>query len=55
MDKTTYIDSVRRLLDLDVRLLIQSHPRKPFEKGILLREEPREMMLASISLAKESQ
>jgi len=54
MDKDTYINSIKRLLDLDVRCLIQSHPRKPFEKGILIGEEPRKMMLASISLAEKT-
>jgi len=29
------------------------HPRKPFEKAILVEDEPRKMMLASISLAEE--
>jgi len=53
MDKDTYINSIKRLLDLNVRLLIQSHPRKPFEKAVLVNEEPREMMLASISLAEK--
>ena len=52
MDKDIYINSIKRLLDLDVKLLIQSHPHKPFEKGILVEEEPREMILASISLAE---
>ena len=53
MDKDVYINSIKRLLDLDVRLLIQSHPRKPVGKAILVGKEPREMMLASISLAEK--
>ena len=53
MDKKIYIESIKRLLNLDVKCLIQSHPRKPIEKGILLGEEPREMMLESISLAEK--
>jgi glyoxylase-like metal-dependent hydrolase (beta-lactamase superfamily II) len=55
MDKDIYIDSIKRLLSLNVRLLIQSHPRKPFEKAVLVKEEPREMMLSSISLAEKSE
>ena len=55
MDKDIYINSIKRLLDLNVRLLIQSHPRKPLGKGILVGEEPREMMLASISLAEKAE
>jgi glyoxylase-like metal-dependent hydrolase (beta-lactamase superfamily II) len=55
MDKDLYINSIKRLLDLDVNLLIQSHPRKPIEKGILVGEEPKQMMLASISLAEKAE
>ena len=54
MGKDMYITSIKKLLSLNIELLIQSHPRKPFEKAILIGEEPREMMLASISLAEES-
>jgi len=54
MDKDIYITSINRLLDLNVRFLIQSHPRKPFEKAVLVKEETREMMLASIAFAEES-
>jgi len=54
MDKDTYIDSLRRLLDLDVRRLIQSHPRIPFEKAVLTEDEPREAILANISMAEKS-
>ena len=55
MDKEIYINSIKKLLDLDVKLLIQTHPRKPLGKGILVGEEPREMMLASISLAEKTE
>ena len=54
MDKNIYINSLQRLLDLDVRLLIQSHPRVPFEKGVLVEDEPREALLTNISLAEKS-
>ena len=54
MGKDLYINSIKRLLDLDVNLLIQSHPRKPIEKGVLVGEEPKQMMLASISLAENA-
>jgi len=54
MDKNIYVKSIKRLLDLSVKRLIQSHPRKPFEKAILRKEEPREMMRASIALAEKS-
>ncbi len=55
MGKDLYIKSIKRLLDLDVNLLIQSHPRKPIEKGVLVGEEPKQMMLASISLAEKAE
>lgn len=54
MGKDLYIASIKRLLDLDVSRLIQSHPRKPIEKGVLVGDEPRQMMLASIALAEQS-
>jgi glyoxylase-like metal-dependent hydrolase (beta-lactamase superfamily II) len=54
MGKDLYINSIKRLLDLDVQQLIQSHPRKPIEKGVLVGDEPRQMMLASIALAEQS-
>ncbi len=53
MDKDIYINSLKGLLELDVRLLIQSHPRVPFEKGILTQDEAREAILANISLAEK--
>ena len=55
MGKEIYISSIKRLLDLDVKLLIQSHPHKPFEKAVLVKGEPRGMMLASISFAEKSE
>lgn len=55
MDSSIYIDSIKRLLDLDVNILIQSHPRNPVGKAILDRDEAREMMMASISLAENAQ
>ena len=54
MDKNIYLNSLRRLLDLEVKLLIQSHPRVPFEKGVLTEDEPRKAILGNISLAEES-
>ncbi len=51
MGKDMYINSIKKLLELNVRLLIQSHPRKPIEKAVLRGDEPRRMMMASISFA----
>jgi glyoxylase-like metal-dependent hydrolase (beta-lactamase superfamily II) len=55
MDTNVYLTSLNRLLDLDVRLLIQSHPRVPFTKAILTEDEPREAILANITLAETSE
>jgi glyoxylase-like metal-dependent hydrolase (beta-lactamase superfamily II) len=53
MDTNIYIDSIKRLLNLDVKCLIQSHPRYPVDKAILDSDEAREMMLTSIALAEK--
>ena len=54
MDKSVYINSLKSLLNLDIKLLIQSHPRKPFEKAILIDEEPINAIRANISIAEKS-
>lgn len=51
MKKDIYVNSIKKLLDLNVRLLVQSHPRKPFEKAVLNGDETRKMMMESISFA----
>lgn len=51
MNKDIYVNSIKKLLDLKVELLIQSHPRKPIEKAVLNGDEARKMMMASISFA----
>ena len=38
MDRDIYIRSIKRLMEMDVRLLIQSHPHKPLGKAILVGE-----------------
>jgi glyoxylase-like metal-dependent hydrolase (beta-lactamase superfamily II) len=53
MDKEIYISSLKKLLDLDTRLLIMSHPFKTLGKSILSRNGPKEMMDASIAIAEE--
>jgi glyoxylase-like metal-dependent hydrolase (beta-lactamase superfamily II) len=55
MDASIYIASIKRLLDFDINVLIQSHPRKPVGKAILDRAEAREMMMANIALAENVQ
>lgn len=52
MDKAIYINSLKRLLDLDIRVMIMSHPFKPLGKSILVGNEPKDMILASIDIAE---
>ena len=53
MDKNIYIESLRRLLELDVDLMLMSHPFKPPGKNILKGDEIREMIQASIGIAEK--
>jgi len=53
MDKEIYIDSLKKLLDLDTKVMIMSHPFKPLGKSILVVNEPEEMIRASIVIAKK--
>lgn len=52
MDKGIYIESLRKLLELDVDLMIMSHPFKPAGKNILKGDEIEEMIRASIGIAE---
>ncbi len=54
MGKDPYINSIKKLMQLDVKLLIQSHPREPIGKAILVDEEPKEQMRASIEFAEKA-
>ena len=51
MDKNIYIDSLRKLLELDVETMIMSHPFGPPGKDILRGDEPRQMFQDSIEIA----
>jgi glyoxylase-like metal-dependent hydrolase (beta-lactamase superfamily II) len=53
MDKNIYIESLRRLLELDVDLMLMSHPFKPAGKNILKGDEIGEMIRASIGIAEK--
>jgi len=46
-----YKGSLRKLLDLDIKDLIMSHPFKPLGKSILTGNEPKEMIQASMDIA----
>ena len=51
MDKNIYIESLKKLLDLDVELMVMSHPFDPPGKDILRGDEVRQMIEASIEIA----
>jgi len=51
MDKNIYIDSLKKLLELDVELMIMSHPFAPPGKDILRGDEAKQMIEASIEIA----
>ncbi len=53
MDKNIYISSLKKLLDLDIRVLVMSHPFKPLGKSTLTGNEPKEMIQASIDIAEK--
>jgi glyoxylase-like metal-dependent hydrolase (beta-lactamase superfamily II) len=52
MDKKIYISSLKKLLNLEIEALIMAHPFKPLGKSILVGEEPREMIYASLACAR---
>ena len=52
MDKEIYIESLKKLLDLDIRVMIMAHPFQPQGKSTLTGKEPEEMIRASISIAE---
>ena len=51
MDKNIYIDSLKKLLELDVELMIMSHPFAPAGKEILRGDEIKQMIETSIEIA----
>lgn len=53
MDKKIYINSLKKLLNLEIKVMIMSHPFKPLGKSILIGEEPGKMIRASISIAEK--
>jgi len=55
MDKEIYISSLRKLLDLEVEVMIMSHPFLPMGKSILTGYEPEKMIRASMSIAEKLQ
>ena len=54
MDKETYVTSLKKLLDISIKVLVMSHPFQPLGKCILTGNETKEMIQASIIIAKNS-
>jgi len=52
MDKHIYIESLQRLLGLEVETMVMAHPFGPMGKDILRGDEPRQMIEASIEIAQ---
>jgi glyoxylase-like metal-dependent hydrolase (beta-lactamase superfamily II) len=52
MDKAIYIHSLKKLLDLDIGVLVMSHPFKPLGKSILVGNDIKVMIGASIGIAE---
>lgn len=53
MDKEIYIRSLKKLLSLNIEVLVMSHPFKPLGKSILTGNETSEMIQASIGVAEK--
>lgn len=53
MNKEIYIESLKKLLNLNIRVLVMSHPFNPMGKCILTGKEPEEMIQASINIAEK--
>jgi len=53
MDKSIYISSLKKLSDLDIEVLVLSHPFKPLGKSIITGNEINEMIQASIGVAEK--
>ena len=53
MDKGIYIESLRKLLEMETDLMIMSHPFKPAGKNILRGNEIKEMIRTSIEIAEK--
>jgi glyoxylase-like metal-dependent hydrolase (beta-lactamase superfamily II) len=53
MDKNIYINSLKKLLDLDLEVMVMSHPFRPLGKSILRGNEIKEMIRASIGIAEK--
>ena len=53
LDKNVYINSLKKLLDLDIQVLVMSHPFKSLGKGILTGNETKEIIQESVTIAEK--
>jgi glyoxylase-like metal-dependent hydrolase (beta-lactamase superfamily II) len=53
MDKNVYINSLKELVKLDVKVLVMSHPFQPLGKSVLVGDETKEMIEVSIGIAEK--
>ena len=53
MEKEVYISSLNRLLNVEAKTMIMSHPFQPAGKSTLVGGEVKEMIRASIEVAKQ--
>lgn len=52
MSKDLYIGSLEKLLQLDIEILVMSHPFKPLGRNILFGNDTKEMLRVSIDIAE---
>jgi len=52
-NKQEYINSMKKLLKLEIKTMIVDHPYTPFRKAVLTGEGPRQMILESLEAVEQ--
>ena len=52
-NKQDYIDSMKKLLKLEIKTMLVDHPYRPFRKAVLTGEEPRQMIIESLKAVEQ--
>jgi hydroxyacylglutathione hydrolase len=52
-NKQEYINSMKKLLKLQIKTMIVDHPYRPFRKAVLTGEEPRQMIIESLKAVEQ--
>ena len=52
-NKQEYINSMKKLLKLEIKIMIVDHPYRPFRKAVLTGEEPRQMITESLKAVEQ--